>query len=147
MAHHSATRKYLNSHDVESGAPAALEGGMATIFIVDDDPRIARALQRELRRDFAIEVASDAVDALAKVGSLRPDLVLSDFRMPEMDGVDFLAEVRRRVPEAKRVLISGYADLEAATERLESAEIALLLRKPWGENISEVLSRVLRVVT
>src|SRR5437763_12345142 len=110
----------------ESGkvsAPAAAGGRRPVILAVDDEPQVLNAVALDLRRrfrgDYRIMTAASGAEALDAVRKLRQrgDLValfLVDQRMPAMTGIEFLTEARKIHPEAKKVLLTAYADTEAA---------------------------------
>jgi thioredoxin reductase (NADPH) len=110
------------------------------ILTVDDDPDVSRALARDLRQkygeDYRIRRAESgpaALDALKEL-TLRADdvaLLLADHRMPDMTGVDFLAEARTFYPKARRVLLTAYADTDAAIAAINNADVHYYLLKPW----------------
>lgn len=108
---------------------------MARILIVDDEVYVVGALRRLLRREgFAIEVALNAEEALQKLTSFEADLIISDYRMRGMDGLALLGEVRRLVPKAIRVLISGHADFTPGSRSQPGAEaISHFIPKPWDD--------------
>jgi thioredoxin reductase (NADPH) len=125
------------------------------VFTVDDDPEVLRAVERDLRRRYAREYrvlradsGATALDALAKL-KLRNDAValfLVDQRMPRMTGVAFLEEALSAFPEAKRVLLTAYADTEAAIRAINDVGLDYYLLKPWDppeENLYPVLDDLL----
>src|SRR3954462_1833054 len=97
------------------------------IFTVDDDPEVLRAIERDLRKHFGqdyrvvrADSGQSALDALKQL-MLRNEpvaLLLSDQRMPNMNGVEFLEEARKLFPEAKRALLTAYADTDAAIKAI-----------------------------
>ncbi len=110
------------------------------ILTVDDDPEVLRAVERDLRRHYAREYrvlrADSGASALETLGKLklRGDpvaLFLVDQRMPRMTGVEFLAEARKVFPEAKKVLLTAYADTEAAIRAINDVGLDHYLQKPW----------------
>jgi response regulator RpfG family c-di-GMP phosphodiesterase len=108
---------------------------MPRILIVDDEPQIGKCLRRLLVREgFEVAVAEGPKQALAVVDDFRPDLVLSDYRMPGMNGALLLAEVKKRCPTAVRVILSGYADIEAVLSSVNIGEICRFLKKPWDDD-------------
>jgi thioredoxin reductase (NADPH) len=110
------------------------------LLTVDDDPEVSRSLARDLRQhygqDYRIrraESAPEAVDALKEL-KLRDDkvaLLLADHRMPGMTGVEFLERTRDFYPDARRVLLTAYADTEAAIAAINRADVHYYLLKPW----------------
>jgi thioredoxin reductase (NADPH) len=122
---------------------------------VDDDPEVLNAVVRDLRReygrDYRILAANSGQSALELVERLseRGDalaLVLSDQRMPGMDGVTFLSEAAKRFPKAKRVLLTAYADTEAAIGAINQSRVHYYLLKPWDppeERLFPVLTDLL----
>jgi thioredoxin reductase (NADPH) len=110
------------------------------LMTIDDDPQVLASIAQDLRRkygsDYRIVRASsgqEALDALAQLKE-RGDavaLLLSDHRMPQMDGVEFLGRARSLYPEAKRALLTAYADTEAAIRAINNVRVDYYLMKPW----------------
>jgi DNA-binding NtrC family response regulator len=101
------------------------------ILLVDDDIQILDALQRQLRRDFDVTTTCDAKEAIRLVVSGGPfAVVVSDLRMPGMDGVSLLFLIRKISPETVRVLLTGNADVEAAISAVNQGNIFRFLTKP-----------------
>src|ERR1700683_2994726 len=110
------------------------------LLSVDDDPDVLRAIERDLRTKYGAEfrvIGSDSPEealALLKQLKLRNDsvaLLLADQRMPHMDGVAFLQEAMHIFPEAKRALLTAYADTNAAIGAINEASINYFFLKPW----------------
>jgi len=108
----------------------------ATVLYVDDEPNLCRAFERILRRHPGLDVhtATSPVHGLDLAEKLGIDVVVSDLRMPEMDGIEFLTGVRRICPEARRLLISGYADFDTAVAAINRVGVDRLLTKPWNSD-------------
>src|ERR671933_2156424 len=110
------------------------------ILAVDDDPQVLRAVERDLRRRYArdyrvlrADSGVSALDTLSKL-KLRGDpvaLFLVDQRMPRMTGVEFLEEAIEIFPDAKRALLTAYADTEAAIRAINEVGLDHYLMKPW----------------
>ena len=110
------------------------------LLTVDDNPQVVRAIERDLRRQygkrFRVLKAESGQEALRLVKKLKLRneilaLLLADQRMPQMSGVSLLEEVMNIFPEAKRVLLTAYADTEAAIRSINKAKIDYYLMKPW----------------
>jgi thioredoxin reductase (NADPH) len=110
------------------------------LLSVDDDPEVLRAVERDLRRRYGQEYrvlrADSGGAALELLERLRVRgdpvaLLLSDQRMPEMTGVEFLEKARGLAPDARRVLLTAYADTDAAIRAINQVRIHYYLMKPW----------------
>ena len=110
------------------------------MLTVDDDPEVSRALARDLRQrygeDYRIRRAESGPAALEALSELKlrdekVGLLLADHRMPDMTGVEFLAEARQLYPKARRVLLTAYADTDAAIAAINQADVHYYLLKPW----------------
>lgn len=110
------------------------------LLTVDDDPEVLRAVARDLRRKYGsayrVVPADSAASALDVLGQLTVRnetvaLFLVDQRMPRMNGVEFLTEAIKLFPKAKRVLLTAYADTDAAIRAINTARIDYYLLKPW----------------
>lgn len=107
----------------------------ATILCVDDEPNILSALKR-LFRGLGLQVRT-AVGGAAGLLVLEEepiDLVISDMRMPEMDGAEFLQQVRLRWPETVRLLLTGHSDVSSIIEAINRGEIYRYISKPWNDH-------------
>ena len=101
------------------------------VLIVDDDANLLSSFQRQLHRLFDVEVAENGNEGLARLQIDGPfDLVISDFKMPGMDGVAFLTRAAEVCPDTTRILLTGYADVETATRAVNEGNIFRLLTKP-----------------
>ncbi|MFA6083484.1 FAD-dependent oxidoreductase [Mucilaginibacter sp.] len=110
------------------------------IFCIDDDPQVLRALTRDLksryRTDYRIvstSIVKEGLDSLVELKNkgMTVALFLSDQRMPEMEGVAFLEKAIKIFPDAKKVLLTAYADTRAAIEAINSVQLDYYLIKPW----------------
>lgn len=101
------------------------------ILLVDDEPNVLSGLRRNLHGRFLIETAGGGAEALDKLGDGTGfGVVLSDMRMPGMDGVELLASVRARAPDVVRVMLTGNADQATAVEAVNRGAIFRFLNKP-----------------
>lgn len=107
-----------------------------TVLLVDDEENILRALQRLLMdEDFDIETATSGEAALKKLQTLENvGLIVSDQRMPGMNGAEFLGRSREILPHAQRILLTGYSDINATIEAINKGGAARYLSKPWDED-------------
>lgn len=116
------------------------------ILFVDDEANVLAAFQRQLRREFRINTALGGEQALRVMEQHGPFAVMvSDMRMPEMDGVQLLAEVRRRAPDTIRVMLTGNADRQTAIDAVNEGQIFRFLTKPCpGEALTRTLHAALK---
>jgi len=107
----------------------------ATLLLVDDEPGILSSLRRLLRpAGYKIHIAEGGKAGLEILEREPVDLVISDMRMPEMDGAKFLEQVRNRWPQITRILLTGYADVTSTIEAINRGEIYRYISKPWDDN-------------
>ena len=108
----------------------------ATILVVDDEPAvvqsIATLLELETTHKVLIETSPQRAIQVAKVNPV--DLVISDFLMPELDGIRLLLEIRRLYPESTLILLTGYADKENAIRAINEVGIFHYMEKPWDND-------------
>ncbi|MBX7144773.1 MAG: response regulator [Oligoflexia bacterium] len=101
------------------------------IMLVDDEPNLLNALVRQLRGTLPVETYSRPKDALAKITTPRPcAVVVSDMRMPEMNGIEFLTAVQQASPDTVRIMLTGNADRETVTQAVNQSNIFRFLMKP-----------------
>lgn len=102
-----------------------------TILCVDDEVDNVDALERLLRTKYTVLKATSGQDALKLLDQNRVTLIISDQRMPKMTGVEFLSRSLKTHPEAIRILLTGYADIEVVIEAINSGQIYRYVNKPW----------------
>ena len=106
-----------------------------TLLLVDDEPHISAALFRMLRRDgYRILIAAGGAEALEILAINRVQVIISDQRMPEMSGTEFLDRVRQMYPDTIRMILSGYTDLRVVTESVNRGAVFKFLTKPWDDD-------------
>ena len=107
----------------------------STLLLVDDEPSILAALRRLFRPSaYRILLAESGQAALAILGREPVDLIISDMRMPEMDGATLLEAVRRQWPDTVRILLTGFADMASTIAAINQGEIYRYIAKPWDDN-------------
>lgn len=106
-----------------------------TLLFVDDEVNILHSLQRLFRREgYNILTASSGKDGIAAVQTNKVSLVISDNRMPEMEGVEFLARVKELSPDTIRFMLTGHADIKAVMAAINSGEVSRYITKPWDDD-------------
>jgi thioredoxin reductase (NADPH) len=114
--------------------------GHPAILTVDDDPSVSRAIARDLRRRYGenhrIIRASSAAEALEALREIklrggRVAVILADYRMPQMNGIEFLEQAMDLFPHARRALLTAYADTDAAISAINLVDVDHYLLKPW----------------
>jgi eukaryotic-like serine/threonine-protein kinase len=110
--------------------PAA--GDRPRLLLVDDEERILGALSALFRLKYEVIVSTDGHAALDLVRKHRPDVIISDQRMPQMVGVEFLRLAREIDPTSVRILLTGYSDLAAIVGSINDGEVFRFVNKPWS---------------
>jgi response regulator RpfG family c-di-GMP phosphodiesterase len=106
------------------------------ILFVDDEPAVLDGYKRTLHREFEVDTAEGGEMGLASIRDRGPySVVISDMRMPGMNGAQFLAQVRQRTPDTVRMLLTGYTDLDAAMEAVNEGNIFRFLTKPCDKEV------------
>ena len=115
-------------------APVPAAPAPWTILCVDDEPNILSSLKRALRGpQYRVVTAGSGSEALALMESEPVDLIISDMRMPGMDGAQLLGQVRRRWPGTMRILLTGYADVDSTIAAINEGQIYRYVNKPWDD--------------
>ena len=119
------------------------------LLLVDDEPNIPRALKRALRDEhYEVHTAHSGQEAMQLIDEHAFDVVVSDYRMPGMNGAEFLARVRESSPNTVRLMLSGQADLDAVIAAVNSGNIYKFLTKPWtNEHIREEIRGAFQLAT
>ncbi len=110
--------------------------GKGIVLIVDDEEMVLTSLSSFLHLETAYEVKTftSANDALDYIKDNKIDIVISDYLMPEMDGISFLSKVRDIQPDAPRVILTGYADKENAIKAINDVGLFQYIEKPWNND-------------
>ncbi|HSH88731.1 MAG TPA: response regulator, partial [Ramlibacter sp.] len=122
---------------VTTFAPAPSKGAApstsrARLLLVDDEARILGALSALFRLKYDVMTCTDGHAALEMVRKHRPDVIISDQRMPQMPGVEFLRQAREVDPSSVRILLTGYSDLAAIVGSINDGEVFRFVNKPWS---------------
>ncbi len=105
-----------------------------SILIVDDDPGVLSALKRTLADEpYEIFTATSGVDGLQMLNEHQIKLIISDEKMPGMSGSEFLTAAKKIFPNSIRIMLTGYADMDAAMKAINSGEIYRFFSKPWDD--------------
>ncbi|QUI68256.1 HD domain-containing phosphohydrolase [Pseudoalteromonas sp. M8] len=106
------------------------------VLCLDDETNVIRSLNRLFRQNgIHAELCSDPQQALALIRDSSFEVVISDMRMPEMDGATFLHEVKRICPDTQRILLTGYSDLASTIKAINESGIHAYIQKPWDNDI------------
>lgn len=106
--------------------------GKRPILVVDDEQEILHSLKGLLRRDFLVHTAGSGVEAVRILQEQAVHLVMTDQRMPQMTGVEFLRRVKSDHPEAIRLIFTGYADVQAVIDAVNQGNVFRYVSKPWN---------------
>lgn len=118
---------------------------MARILIVDDEPDAIATLSKFLEtRGYVTESAANGLEALERVRNIRYDMVITDLRMPGMDGADFLSRVRLEQPQLPIVVMTGHTSLGGQDDVWTRAGVKAVLQKPLNlREVSEMIHELL----
>ena len=109
-----------------------------TLLIVDDEEDILESLRLTFEDDFDVYTARSGADGLALLEDHPPVVIIADQRMPEMSGIEFFQTAKKKYPDPIRILLTGYADINAVIDAINMGEVYRYLTKPW--NAEEVKS-------
>jgi CheY-like chemotaxis protein len=122
------------ANSAQPAVPPPAVAPVRTLLLVDDEDNILTALRRLLRRDgYRILIANGGHAALELLAVEKVDVIVSDQRMPNMTGVDFLRRVKELYPETVRIVLSGYTELQSITDAINEGAIYKFLTKPWED--------------
>ena len=106
------------------------------IFIVDDEEMVLTSLESflALETEYEVDTFLSPREALVRAGEVEVNLIISDYLMPDMDGISFLSEVRKIKPEVTRIILTGYADKENAIKAINEVDLFQYIEKPWDND-------------
>lgn len=116
-----------------------------TVLCVDDEENILHSIKRLLRKEgYRLLTALSGIEALKILEENDVHLVLSDQRMPQMSGTEFLAEVKEKYPDVIRIILTGYTEVDSITESINKGNIYKFFLKPWNDdNLKLEISKAL----
>jgi DNA-binding NtrC family response regulator len=128
------------------------KNGTPIILLVDDEEMVLNSIKSffSIETDYKLITYTSPLKALADLDNIdRPvDLVVSDYLMPEMDGITFLAKVKEKLPMVPRILLTGYADKENAIKAINNVGLYQYIEKPWdNEDLKLVIRNGLEKTT
>ncbi len=106
------------------------------IFIVDDEDMVLTSIESflALETEYQVETFLSPKEALAKAAEVDVNLIISDYLMPDMDGIAFLGEIRDLKPDVTRIILTGYADKENAIKAINEVGLFQYIEKPWDND-------------
>ena len=110
-----------------------------SLLVVDDESEILQSLYRLFRKDYEVHTAENAEQAMQIVDEQEIHLVISDMRMPEIDGSELLSRIKIASPNSIRILLTGYADLESTIRAINDAGVYSYVAKPWDNKELKLL--------
>ncbi len=114
----------------------------ARVLFVDDEPRVLTTMRMLFRNQYEVFFSDSGAQALELLKSQHIDVIVSDQRMPGMTGIELLRQARELKPNAMRVLLTGYSDLNAVVDSINEGEIFRFVNKPWvNEALSDTVAR------
>lgn len=121
----------------------SVENGVQRILILDDEEMVLTSLSSflELETEYEVLTFTSPNKALEHVKKDHVDLIISDYLMPEMDGISFLAQVKKINPNATRILLTGYADKENAIKAINDVGLYQYIEKPWDNEDLRIIIR------
>lgn len=119
------------------------QGTREVVLVVDDEEMVLTSINSflTLETDYEVVTFTDPEQALEYLGDHEADLVISDYFMPQMDGITFLGKVRDLRPETTRILLTGYSDKENAIKAINEVGLFQYVEKPWDNDNLQIVIR------
>ena len=116
------------------------------IAFIDDEPRILRSLKMHFRQSHDVFTTTDAAELMAYVSHHDVQVVISDQRMPDKQGTEVLRDIKEKSPNTIRILLTGYADLNAVIDSVNEGEIYRYITKPWqNDELKDVINKATEI--
>lgn len=117
-----------------------VQADVYNLLIVDDELEITKSIVRQFRKKYKVFSATSAKEALGIMENEHIQVILSDQRMPEMTGVDFFSIIKDKYPDALKLLLTGYSDIEAVIGAINEGQVFRYITKPWNpEELESIL--------
>ena len=117
---------------------------LPSILLLDDEQEVLNALQRVLHRDYQVHAFTDAQAAINFFHNSPTQIVISDMKMPKINGAEFLSHIAKINSRCKRIVLTGYADTELAKKAINEGKISAYLNKPWSNiELKETLAKLI----
>ncbi len=104
------------------------------VLVLDDEQANLDTFRRAFYKDFEIRLVLDATEALSIIETVKLDVVVTDYSMPGIDGVEFARRAKLIKPEVRIIMVTGYAELDAVQQALQSGLFVNIANKPWDKN-------------
>lgn len=116
------------------------------IAFIDDEPRILRSLKMHFRQSHDVFVTTDATELMKYVSEHDVQVVISDQRMPDKQGTEVLRDIKEASPNTIRILLTGYADLNAVIDSVNDGEIYRYITKPWqNDELKKIVNKATEI--
>jgi DNA-binding NarL/FixJ family response regulator len=134
---------YQDAAEGPDDSSVAEEYSSFRVLLVDDEPSVLKALKRVYHDELCeILISTDPRQALQLLEQDPVHLVISDYRMPGMDGAEFLNEVKKRCPDTLRIMLTGYADTAAIMKVVDEIGVFKFITKPWNDDDLKLTTRL-----
>ena len=116
------------------------------IAFIDDEPRILRSLKMHFRQSHDVFITTDATELMEYVSTNEVQVVISDQRMPDKQGTEVLRDIKAASPNTLRILLTGYADLNAVIDSVNEGEIYRYITKPWqNDELKQIVNKATEI--
>jgi len=124
-----------------SGSATAIPSSIHNLLIIDDEEEILKALRRQFRREYGVYIANSAEEGYRVLAEHPIHVIISDQRMPGIQGSAFFEKVKGEFPDAMRLLLTGYADIQAVITAINDGNVFRYITKPWDPIELETIVR------